>query len=307
MVAVLLALAAGIGFGGSDYAAGLASRKASVLKVTVVAETINAALVLAVVLAVSNGPPTAPVLAWGTVAGVSGVAGLIALFMGFRHAAFSVASPVSAVTAAGLSVLAGMVSGERPDTLSLAGMLLTAPAIVAVSVSAAHLDAAQQEADGTTTGAADVAGQAPAASSMRRNLVGVAWGLAAGAGFALFLICLNRAGSTSNLWPVGVSDSAGLVTAVVIAKVAGELDLPPVGTRQLSLLSGLVAGAATVAIFLASHYGLLAVTAVIYSLYPAGTIILARVLSHERLTKVGLCGLCLGAVSVSLIAAGAVR
>jgi drug/metabolite transporter (DMT)-like permease len=142
---------------------------------------------------------------------------------------------------------------------------------------------------------------------VRRNLAGVAWGLAAGAGFALFLICLNRAGSTSDLWPVGVSDSAGLVTALVIAAVAGELDLPPAGTRRLSLLSGLVAGAGTLAIFLASHYGLLAVTAVIYSLYPAGTIILARILSHERLTKVGLCGLCLGAVSVSLIAAGAVR
>jgi drug/metabolite transporter (DMT)-like permease len=46
---------------------------------------------------------------------------------------------------------------------------------------------------------------------------------------------------------------------------------------------------------------------VIYSLYPAGTIILARVLSHERLTKAGMFGLCLAAASVSLIAAGAVR
>jgi drug/metabolite transporter (DMT)-like permease len=52
---------------------------------------------------------------------------------------------------------------------------------------------------------------------------------------------------------------------------------------------------------------LLAVTAVIYSLYPAGTIILARVRSHERLTRVGIFGLCLAAASVSLIAAGAAR
>lgn len=44
-----------------------------------------------------------------------------------------------------------------------------------------------------------------------------------------------------------------------------------------------------------------------YSLYPAGTIILARALTHERLTKAGMFGLCLAAASVSLIAAGTVR
>jgi hypothetical protein len=66
-------------------------------------------------------------------------------------------------------------------------------------------------------------------------------------------------------------------------------------------------GLGALSVFLATHRGLLAVTAVIYSLYPAGTIILARVLSHERLTKVGMFGLCLASASVSLIAAGAVR
>ena len=89
--------------------------------------------------------------------------------------------------------------------------------------------------------------------------------------------------------------------------MARQLAPPPVGTRRLSLLTGLIAAAGTLSVFLATHRGLLAVTAVIYSLYPAGTIILARVLSHERLTKAGMSGLCLAAASVSLIAAGAVR
>jgi drug/metabolite transporter (DMT)-like permease len=142
MVAVLLALAAAVSFGASDYTAGLASRKTSVLKVTVVAEGINAAVVVPVVLVVSSHPPSVPTLGWGAAAGVGGVGGVMALYMGFRHAAFSVASPVSAVAAAGVSVLVGLLSGERPSALSLVGMLLTAPAIAAVSVSAARLDAA---------------------------------------------------------------------------------------------------------------------------------------------------------------------
>ena len=139
MVAVLLALAAAVSFGGSDYAAGLASRKTEVLRVTVAAEGVNAAVVIQVVLLVSGRPPSVLTLGWGAAAGVSGVAGLMALFTGFRYAPFNVVSPVSAVTAAGLSVLVGLLSGERPGALPLAGMLLTAPAIVAVSASAARL------------------------------------------------------------------------------------------------------------------------------------------------------------------------
>jgi hypothetical protein len=124
MVAVLLALAAAVSFGGSDYTAGLASRKTSVLKVTIVAEGINAALVVPVVLVVSSHPPSAPALEWGAAAGVSGVGGVMALYMGFRHAAFGVASPVSAVAAAGLPVLVGLLSGERPSALSLVSRIL---------------------------------------------------------------------------------------------------------------------------------------------------------------------------------------
>ncbi len=311
MVAVLLAVAAAVSFGGSDYAAGLASRKASVLKVTVAAEGANAAVVIPVVLIVSR-PPSAPALAWGAAAGVSGVGGIMALFMGFRHAAFSVASPVSAVAAAGLSVLAGLLSGERPGALSLAGMLLTAPAIATVSVSAARLDAAEQETNGPAAAAASAAdapgaGGDASASAAGRQMAGVVWGLAAGAGFAMFLVGLNRAWSASDLWPAAAADLAGLVTAVSLAAVARQLALPPAGTRRLSLLSGLIAATGTLSVFLAAHRGLLAVTAVIYSLYPAGTVILARVLSREHLTRTGICGLCLAAASVSLIAAGSVR
>jgi hypothetical protein len=211
-----------------------------------------------------------------------------------------------------LSVLVGLLSGERPGALSLAGMLLTAPAIVAVSVSAARLDAAQPDKSDSTAAAASAA-DAPGSdedagtSAMDRHMAGVVWGLAAGAGFAMFLIGLNRAGSAKDLWPVGIADLAGVVTAVGVAAVTRQLVPPPAGTRRLSLLTGIVAAMGTLSVFLATHRGLLAVTAVIYSLYPAGTIILARVLSHERLTKAGMFGLCLAAASVSLIAAGAVR
>ena len=138
MLAVLLALAAAVGYGGSDYAAGLAARRASVVRVTVLVEVTSAALLLCVVPFISSQAPSLASVLWGIAAGASGVAGAMALYLGFRHAAFSVASSVSAVGSAAFSVLAGVALGEQPGALSLAGIALALPAIVAVSAPASR-------------------------------------------------------------------------------------------------------------------------------------------------------------------------
>jgi drug/metabolite transporter (DMT)-like permease len=306
VLAVLLALNAAIGYGGSDYAAGLAARRASVMRVTVIAEVTNAVLLMSVVPFVSSQTPSLTSVAWGAAAGVSGVAGAMALYLGFRHAAFSVASSVSAVGTAAFSVLAGLVLGERPGALSLAGIALALPAIVGVSASTGQANAGQGDgssaavADVSADGADDRAGRP--GHKVKGHAAGVGWGLIAGAGFGLFLTGLNRAGSGTDLWPLAVAELAAVVTVICMAAVTRQLGLPPAGTRWLSVLAGITAAAGTYSYFLATHRGLLAVTAVITSLYPAGTILLARVLSGERLTAIRMTGLCLAAVSVGLIA-----
>ena len=322
MLAVLLALAAAAGYGGSDFAAGLAARRASVVRVTVLAEVTSAALLLCVIPFVSSQAPSLASVLWGTAAGASGVAGAMALYLGFRHAAFSVASSVSAVGTAAFSVLAGLALGERPGALSLAGILLAVPAIVGVSAPArqASRDAerAPVEAQAVAVpGQRDLAarGTAPPGehgpdgrrsrpAATGRHAAGVGWGLAAGAGFGLFFIGLDRAGSGADLWPITISQLAAMVTVTCIALVTRDLGLPPAGTRRLGLLTGVAGAAGTAMFFLASHHGLLAITAVITSLYPAGTILLARVLLGERLTRLRVAGLCFAAASVALIAVG---
>lgn len=298
MLAVLLALTAAVCFGGSDYTAGLAARKAGVLRVTLAVQTVYAALLMSAVPFASSQLPSALSLAWAAAAGVGGVVGAMALYLGFRYAAFSVASPLSAVVAAAVSVAAGLLSGERPGALSLAGIALTLPAIVALSASAGP--EAGQDTTGRQPGQEETSGQP------RRQLPGVLCGLGSGAGFGLFLIGLNRAGSGTDLWPAGVAALVGVVPVAALAARAGELGAPPPGTRWLCVLTGAIAAAGTASYFLATHQGLLAVTAVIYSLYPAGTILLARVLSGERLTAARIAGLIVAAASVALIAAGTV-
>jgi drug/metabolite transporter (DMT)-like permease len=132
----------------------------------------------------------------------------------------------------------------------------------------------------------------------------VGLGLAAGAGFGLFFIGLNQAGSDSDLWPIVVSQVAALVTVAFVAAATRDLRFPPAGARRLAVLTGAIGAVGTFSFFVATHHGLLAITAVITSLYPAGTILLARVLSGERLTALRIIGLSLAAASVALIAAG---
>jgi len=281
MVAVLLALAAAAGYGGSDFAAGLAARKASVVRVTVLVEVTSTVLLICVIPFISSQAPSLASALWGAGAGASGVAGALALYLGFRYAAFSVASSISAVGTATFSVLAGLALGERPGSLSLIGICLALPAIVGVSASTSQ-----------------------AAPGQHRHAAGVGLGLAAGAGFGLFFIGLDRAGSGTDLWPIVISQVTATVTVACVAAATRDLGLPPAGTRRLSLLTGVIGATGTSMFFLATHHGLLAITAVITSLYPAVTILLARVLLGERLTPLRIAGLCFAASSVGLIAAG---
>lgn len=292
MLAVVLALISALGYGGSDFAAGLASREASVLKITVLSEGISLILLLVIVPWVSTQAPTSAALWWGALAGVSEVIGTIALYLGFRHAAFSVASSLSAVGSAAFAVIAGLALGERPGTLALIGIGLALPAIVAVSASPDESAAADPAPAGT--------GRPRGATG--RHALGVILGLIAGAGFAGLFIGLNRAGSSHDLWPIVVAQVAALVTASIAAGAARQLSRPTKRTTMLAAVTGATGTVGMICFFLATHLGLLAITAVITSLYPASTIVLARIILNERPTRTMVAGLSLAAASVALIA-----
>ena len=119
----------------------------------------------------------------------------------------------------------------------------------------------------------------------------------------MLFIALNRAGSHDGLYPVAASQIAALAVVLGLGATTGDAHLPPRRASELAALTGILGTAGTVLYFYATHAGLLAVTAVLTSLYPAVTIVLARVFAGERLTAVRLTGLCLAGVSVGLIAA----
>jgi drug/metabolite transporter (DMT)-like permease len=215
-----------------------------------------------------GGQPDIRAVAWGTVSGLAGVSGALVLYLGFRHAAFSVAGPLSAVAAAGFSVLAGLLLGERPTALALTGIALALPAIAGVSASARAPQAPQaSQGAGVPEGARLRRGRRPS---------GVGYGLVAGVCFALLFIGLKQAGSGSGLWPVFSGQAAAFLAVGGLAAFTGDLRLPEAHGGRLAAIAGITGGPGTVLYFVATHHGLLAVVAVLSSLYPAVTIMLAR-------------------------------
>jgi drug/metabolite transporter (DMT)-like permease len=263
------------------------------------------------------------------VAGLGGTLGAFALYLGFRHAAFSVAGPLSAVASAGFSVLAGLLYGERPTTLALTGIVLALPAIVGVSVSAgaeqaedgdaepeaedgdaepeaghAELEAGHAELEAGHAEPQEAAAAGRQAAATGRQAAGVVYGLLAGACFALLFIGLDQAGSDSGLWPVAAAAVGELAAALVATVAVRSFTLCGGRARLLAVTAGAGGAAGTILFFLATHHGFLAVTAVLTSLYPAATIVLARTVLGERLTGLRLAGLGLAGLCVSLIAVG---
>jgi len=312
VLAIVLAVAAAIGYGGSDFAGGLASRSAGVIQVTLLASAVSAMVVTAALPFAASHPPGAAALAWGAVAGLGGTTGAFALYLGFRHAAFSVAGPISAVGTAGFSVLAGLLLGERPTPLALTGIVLALPAIVGTAASAASGTTASATSGATASAASGATASATSGATASaasggtagRPIAGAAAGLVAGACFALLFIGLDRAGSGSGLWPVAATTVTELAAALAVAAVTRNLRLPNTRPRLLAVITGAAGAAGTILFFFATHEGFLAVTAVLTSLYPAVTIVLARTVLGERLTALRLAGLVLAAACVGLIAVG---
>jgi uncharacterized membrane protein len=283
-MAILLGLASAIAFGVSDYLAGVLSRRLHFTLVGLISQVSATALAWAS-LPWTGGPrPATAALAWGALSGIGGGVGSLALYRGLGRGKMSVVGPLSSVGAAALPALAGIALGDRPSPLAIGGVLLALPAIWLVASSSGR-----------------PGGERAAGPS------GVGDGLLAGAGFGLLFIGLARAGDGAGLWPV----ATGQLTALVLLTVVGGVRLAttrpalPGGPRALlpPLLVGCLSVTATLLYFLATHSGLLTIVAVLASLYPGITVLLAWLLLGERITRVQRAGLALCAVAVVAIAA----
>jgi drug/metabolite transporter (DMT)-like permease len=274
---VVLALASAVVYGASDFLGGLASRRASVFGVVALSQLAGLTALL-VLLPWLGGPATAADLAWGAGAGLSGAAGLLIFFRALAGGVMSVVAPVTAVTAAAVPVLIGLLGGDRIGPWTTAGIALALLAVVLVSA----------EGGLSVLLSARKAGLGPA--------------LAAGAAFGFFFVLLDRTGDDSGLTPLVAARVASVLLVLAVAR-AGRQSLR-VGRAALPLVlcSGVGDMTANALFLLATQQGgQLAIVGVLASLYPVSTVVLAQLVLRERLAATQLAGLGSALVAIVLI------
>jgi drug/metabolite transporter (DMT)-like permease len=279
-VALTLALLSAAIYGTADFLGGLAARRAPALAATALAQGCGLVLVaLALPLFPAGSPSTASTL-WGIGAGMTGGAGVALLYYGFAVGRVSVVAPVTAVCSITIPVLVATALGERPGALAVAG--------IAVAIASVGLISRSEDPEGK-----------PGARG-RSIAIALASGIAIGA----FLVCLARAGTGSGLWPLLVAratSTLALAAAALLAKV-------PLGVPRRVLPTVAACGAldmvANALYLVAVRDGPLGLVATLASLYPASTVLLARVVLGERLRPVQSLGLACAAAAIALITNG---
>lgn len=282
-MALAFALGAAMAYGLSDFLGGVASRRGSSWAVAVLGAATGAVAALVLALAVPGEPARAD-LVWGALSGLGTGLGGAFLYRGLSAGRMGVVGPVSAVGAAALPVGVGVLAGERPSLLVWTGIVVALPGIWLV---------AREPTDAATTGRATT------------TATGLVDGLLAGAGFGLLFAAMGQVPDGAGYWPVLVSQLVGVLAVVGLASAMRTRWRPTQGVELAGgLAAGVLSSAAIVGFLLATQRGLLAVSAVLASLYPAATVLLASVVLKEPIHRPQALGLALCVVTVLCVALG---
>lgn len=273
----MLGLASALSWGSGDFGGGLLSRRAPLLGVVLFTQLVG--IVAAFGLAVARGEPGIPPtdLAWSCVAAVFGLVGIAALYHGLAVGRMGVVAPTTGVLAALLPVVVGFTYEGLPDAPVIAGIGAALVAVVLVT-------------------------RTSDASSGRPS--GVMWALLAGlciGGFNTTIGQLSGSGAFGPLALIRLVQAALLAAFILSRRESWRLprDLAP-----WVLVVGLLDMGGNAFFILATQAGALAVAAVLSSLYPVVTVLLAIVVLRERLTRSHLAGIALTAMAIVLIGAG---
>jgi uncharacterized membrane protein len=273
---IVLAAACAVLWGTADFCGGKASQRADAVAVTVLSQIFGLPVLVGALILVP-GVPGAADLMWGGLAGLAGFVGIALLYRALAAGAMSVVAPITAVTAAVVPLVVGLVLDSSPGTLALSGVACAVLAIGLVSI-------------GPSGGGA----VGPA-------LIGQS--LLAGAMFGAFTSMLGQASAGAGMWSlVGVRATSIGLGLVVVWRTGRSLRLPRHMWPTVAAAGGLDVAANAFYVAAAAR-GHLSVVAPIASLYPASTVLLALAIDRERLRVLQVAGLGLAATALVLTTA----
>lgn len=276
-MSAVLAFFSAILYGVADFSGGHATRKNSVFSVMLLSQAAGAIVALIASPLLGARSPTLADLLWGLAAGAGGSLGLALLYRGLSLYTAAIVSPISALVGAIVPAAFGAIMGERPADLARAGVALCLPAILLLSY----------EKGGT--------------KDKSRVHASFLYGSVAGIGFGFFFIAVSRTSSGSGLWPLVAARAASLSVAASIIVFGHKGFAIARRDRPTALLAGAADMGANICFLVASRSELLILVTLITSLYPAPTVILARIFQGQKISLPRAVGIGLAIIGIAFI------
>ncbi|MDJ0722550.1 MAG: EamA family transporter [Desulfobacterales bacterium] len=273
---IAFGLGSAVAWGAGDFSGGFATKRHPVLDVLFISQLIGGGLLVGLALLLAEPFPSRADLTTGALAGLFGTLGLACLYRGLASGRMGLVAPLSAVVTALVPVVFAFFHEGAPGVLQFAGF---GAALVAVWCLAASRAAGRIQ---------------------RREIL---LSLAAGGGFGLFFIFIDQASRETILWPLAAARCASLTMIGAILTVRRRRLRASGPQLAIIALAGVLDMAGNAFFALAAQMGRLDVAAVLSSLYPLSTVLLARVLLNERLHRHQWAGVAAALAAMIMIAA----
>lgn len=268
-------LAAVFAWGTSDFLGGYCTRRANAFLFTAIVNVGGLAAMLSLALLSHNNFPSLRAAAWVLGGGVAGGAALAIFYRALASGKMGLTAPVSAVLSAAIPTLFSIFTEGWPGPIRMAGFLVAATGLWLITRTE---DGASPE--------------------------GIGLALLAGIGFSAFYMGVREAGPAPALWVATLTRTGGLLTTGSVALLQRRFDQISLPGAGWAVITGCIDSLGTILFVYASRSGRLDEAVVISSLYPAVTVLLARLVLKEHFTRWRFAGLVAALVAVPLIAAG---
>jgi drug/metabolite transporter (DMT)-like permease len=261
MLSSIFGILSALTWGAGDFTGGIVSRRAGVYRAAFYGEACGLIFLAAMMLVVRERMPAWSDLGLSAVAGVMGSAGLLLLFRSLAEGKMSIAAPVSALMAAVLPVIASSLTEGLPGPIKYAGFALALAAIWLISRGDDHQ------------------------KKLHLHLADLRLPLFSGLLFGVYFILMNRGSQNATVWPMVSARFSGAFFLFWFALAKHELKWPEKRIAPLVFLNAAGDIGGNTFYILAGQVGRLDVAAVLGSLYPGTTVLLAGLLLHERLNR----------------------
>jgi drug/metabolite transporter (DMT)-like permease len=257
ILGIVLALISAAVWGAGDFTGGYASRRNSSFHVLVLAALSGLLTLIAAAVIWREAFPSASGMLWAALGGISGALGIAAFYTALSMEQVAIVAPTTGVISAALPVVFGIFTLGLPASTKLIGFALALAGIWLVS--------------------------AATGPEGRLSSRGFVLACLAGVGFGGFLTFLGLVDPGKIFTPLIVSRSMTLCIGLLLTKLK-RMSLPTLTSSPLALLAGALDAGGNLFYILARQFTRLDIAALLSSLYPASTVLLAGIILKEKVS-----------------------